>query len=161
MGTKIPFSTILFLKLDILLLDLLEVIHQSNLEAHVKYLGKKYSLQKNNILAETDILAFPTFYEKETFGLVNLEAMQFSKPVVTTNEGAIPDIVEDGITGFLVPQKDAIALADKLEILIKNPELRKLMGAQGRIKYENYYTIKHFEERMISIFNQILNPKYD
>ena len=44
--------------------------------------------------------------------------MQHSLPVVSTFEGAIPDVVEDGVSGFLVQQKDAIALAEKLELLI-------------------------------------------
>ena len=58
--------------------------------------------------------------------------MQFSLPVVSTFEGGIPDIVENGKTGFLVKQEDVEALAEKLEILINNPRLREQMGQHGR-----------------------------
>jgi glycosyltransferase involved in cell wall biosynthesis len=81
--------------------------------------------------------------------------MQFSLPIVSTFEGGIPDVVENGVTGFLVPQKDVEALADKLEILIKSPELRKQMGAAGRKKYEEEFTLERFEGRMVEILNEV------
>jgi glycosyltransferase involved in cell wall biosynthesis len=87
--------------------------------------------------------------------LVLLEAMQHSLPVVSTFEGAIPDVVEDGVTGFLVLQRDAIALAEKIELLIKNPELRTSMGIAGRKRYENNFTISIFENRLKEILNAL------
>ncbi len=66
--------------------------------------------------------------------LVLLEAMQYSLPVVSTPEGAIPDVVDDGVTGFLVPQRDTSALADKLEVLIKDPDLRVKNGSRGKVQ---------------------------
>ncbi len=140
---------------DIETAELFGKIKEYDLTEEVKYLGKIYGNEKRKVLATVDILAFPTFYEKETFGLVNLEAMQFAKPVVSTYEGAIPDIVEDGKTGFLVPQRDAEALADKLEILFNNPELRNQMGAQGRIKYQEQFTLQVFENRLLTILKQL------
>lgn len=121
---------------------------------NVHYLGKKFGNDKIVELLNTDILAFPTFYD--TFGLVLLEAMQYSLPVVSTFEGGIPDVVEDGVTGFLVPQHDAIAFADKLEILIKNPELRVQIGAAGRKKYEEEFTLERFEGRLVEILNDVM-----
>jgi glycosyltransferase involved in cell wall biosynthesis len=82
--------------------------------------------------------------------------MQFSLPVISTLEGGIPDIVEDGVTGFLVPQKNAEVLAEKLEILIKNPVLRNKMGTEGRTKFENKFTLSVFENRLKEILNTIL-----
>ena len=80
--------------------------------------------------------------------------MQHSLPVVSTFEGAIPDVVEDGVTGFLVPQKDPVALAEKLEILIRNPEMRNQMGEAGRAKYEREFTLERFERRMVEILER-------
>ncbi len=131
------------------------------LNENINFLGPKYGSEKQKILANTDIFILPTYYKYECFPLSILEAMQFAKPVVSTYEGAIPDIVEDGKTGFLVPQRDTQVLADKLEILINNPELRKQMGAQGRIKYENNYTLEHFEQRFLNILQSICKSTND
>lgn len=119
------------------------------LENRVVYLGEKHGIEKQAEFEKTDIFVFPTFFE--TFGIVNLEAMQFSLPIVSTFEGGIPDIVEDGVTGFLVQQKDTQALADKLEILINNTELRCQMGTAGRAKYEKEFTSEQFEKKMLQI----------
>lgn len=126
-----------------------------DLEQQVQYLGKKYGEEKEQIFANADIFAFPTFYAMECLPLVLLEAMQKSLPVVSTFEGGIPNVVEDGITGFLVPVKDAKSLAEKIEILIKDPELRMKMGKAGRKKYEEEFTLDKFENRIIEILNDV------
>jgi glycosyltransferase involved in cell wall biosynthesis len=127
-----------------------------NLENKVFYLGKKLGIEKEYAYQNADIFAFPTYYHNETFGLVNLEAMQNSLPVITTNEGGISDVVDNGITGFIIPKYDAFILAEKLEILILNKDLRLSMGLAGRKKYEKEFTISHFEKKLTSIFNQII-----
>jgi glycosyltransferase involved in cell wall biosynthesis len=126
-------------------------VKELNLENHVRYAGRKYGDEKNIELAGSDIFAFPTFYDFECFPLVLLEAMQYSLPVVSTFEGAIQEIVTDGVNGFLVAQKNTITLADKLEILIRDPELRLKMGKAGRNKFEKEYTVEKFEENMKEI----------
>jgi glycosyltransferase involved in cell wall biosynthesis len=132
-----------------------EHVNQLKLMHEVTYLGEKHGIDKYKIFSDSDIFVFPTHYE--TFGLVNLEAMQHSKPIISTIEGAIPDIIEDGINGFLVPKMDKIALANKLEILINNPELCYKMGAAGRKKYEQEFTFDKFESRIIEILKQVVN----
>lgn len=122
----------------------------------VEYLGKRYGEEKNAVFARSDIFCFPTFYHNETFGLVNLEAMQWGLPVVATPEGGIPDVVLDGETGFLVPQRNAEALADSLEVLLSDPELRFRMGKAGRRHYEANFTQSHFEERMRVILSEVI-----
>jgi glycosyltransferase involved in cell wall biosynthesis len=82
--------------------------------------------------------------------------MQYSLPIVTTYEGGLPDMVENGVTGFLVPQHNTEALAEKLEILIQNPMIRLQMGNVGYQKYENKYTLEIFEKRIVEIFDKIL-----
>ena len=77
-------------------------------------------------------------------------------PVVSTTEGAIQEIVQDGVTGYLVPQKDAHALADSLTMLLKDPNLRKQMGEAGRIRYLKYFTKEVFEANLIAIFERCL-----
>lgn len=134
-----------------------ETIEESGLKGHVDVVGKKYGEEKRTAFEKADIFVHPTF--NDCLPLVLIEAMQHSLPIVSTPEGAIPDIVEDGITGFLVPQKDAIAMADKLEVLIKDPDLRKKMGSAGRAKYEAQFTLERFERRMVEILTQVAEKK--
>jgi len=141
---------------DISAKQLNEKIKELGLETKVNYVGKKYGVEKNSYWQNADVFVFPTYYNYECFPLVLLEAMQYSLPVISTFEGGIPDVVEDDVTGFLVQQKDVQALADKLETLIHNPELRKQMGEAGRRKYEEEFTIEKFEDNMINILNACL-----
>lgn len=138
---------------DISVQAFLKDIGEKGLANSVHYLGEKYNEEKYKAFSEADIFVLPTY--NETFGLVNLEAMQFSLPVVSTYEGGIPDVVEDGITGFLVPVKDAKSLAQKIEILIKDPELRIKMGKAGRKKYEEEFTLDKFENRIVEILKEV------
>ena len=123
------------------------------LNERINYIGQLYDEAKQKTFAEADIFAFPTCYE--TFGLVNLEAMQNQLPVVSTLEGGIPDVVENGVTGFLIPTNDAEALAEKLEILINDPDLRSKMGKAGRKKYEKEFTLDIFEQNLNNILHQV------
>ncbi len=106
-----------------------------------------------------DILVFPTYYYNETFGLVNLEAMQLSLAIVTTNEGGIPDVVKDGENGFVCKRKDAESLALALEKLITNPSLRKQMGERGYTRYKEKFTLTAFERKFIEVMKISINSK--
>lgn len=141
---------------DINVHQLNKKVQELDLNNWVHYVGKKYGDEKHTEFSNADIFAFPTYYHNECFPLVLLEAMQSSLPVISTFEGAIPEVVEDGVTGFLVPQKDAETLANKLEFLILNPELRKKMGAAGRLKYEKEFTLDIFELRITTIIMEII-----
>lgn len=125
------------------------------LEETVHYAGRKYDAEKNAAFSKAAIFILPTYYHNECFPLTLLEAMQFALPVVSTFEGGIPDIVEEGVTGFLVPQKNATDLADKLDILINNAALRSQMGAAGRAKYEKEFTLGQFENNIVRILKTI------
>ena len=112
------------------------------------YRGRKYGADKNVFWKNTDIFVFPTFYSNETFGLVNLEAMEYSLPVISTNEGGIPDVVINGETGYTVEKNNPEVLADAIELLFKNPKLRIQMGQAGRKRFEALFTEVTFEQRM-------------
>jgi glycosyltransferase involved in cell wall biosynthesis len=117
--------------------------------------GKKYGSDKHFFYENADIFVFPTYYHSETFGIVNLEAMQFSLPIVSTYNGGIPDAVLDGKTGYLVPQKDVAKLAEQLRILILDPSLRKQMGHHGHLHFKEHFTLKKYEDNLISIFEEV------
>lgn len=132
-----------------------EKVNQMGLSHHVKYVGNKFGEDKKQALMDADIFAFPTFYNYECSPLVLMEAMSFCLPVVSTSEGGIPDLVDDRGTGFLVLQKNVEVLAAKLELLIKEPGLRRQMGEAGRRKYEQEFTLDKFEHRLTEILHQI------
>ena len=102
---------------------------------------------------------FPTFYHNECFPLVLLEAMEHGLPCISTTEGGIPGIVDDGKTGFLVPKHDAVALADKIEMFIRDTDLRHKMGSAGREKFEREFTLEVFEKRMVEILSNNVSVK--
>lgn len=126
-----------------------EIVRLRELTDLISLTGPVYSEKKVVLMKSADILAHPSF--NDCFPLVLLEAMSLSLPIISTFEGAIPEIVDNGITGFLVPPKDPESLADKLEVLINDPELRKDMGDAARIKYENEFTLGIFENRLREI----------
>ncbi|MCO6496707.1 MAG: glycosyltransferase family 4 protein [Chitinophagaceae bacterium] len=121
---------------------------------NVTYLGGLFGKEKESVFKDVDIFIFPTL--DEAFGLVLLEAMQHCLPVVATIEGGIPDIVEDGINGFLVLKNDVKQLAEKMEKLINDEELRVSMGRAGRKKYEEKFTLSLFENRLTKILKKVL-----
>lgn len=139
---------------DITAQQLNDKIDAIELVDHVHYVGKKYGIEKEQYFSKCDIFVFPTYYE--CLPLVLLEAMQHCLPIVSTFEGGIPDVVDDGKTGFLVPQKDPKALADKLEILIQSPTSRYSMGKAGRQRFEKMFTLEMFENNLLNILNKII-----
>lgn len=128
----------------------------------VSYEGRKYDKEKEIYFKSADIFVFPSFYGNETFGLVNLEAMEWKLPIISTDEGGIPDVVKDGENGLIVPcrrengknigpRAEELALA--IEKLIKDPDLRHQMGEDGYKKYKKNFTLSSFENKFIEGIN--------
>ena len=125
-----------------------EFVKNHQLEEIVKFTGPLYDNNKRQAYAVADIFCFPTHYSAESFGLVAVEAMMFGLPVVATNWRGLPDIVSDRETGFLVPPKDSTAIANRLNLLIENPDLRAKLGAAGRRRYEEKFTVDKFRAHL-------------
>ncbi len=136
-------------------------IESRGLVGKVIYVGKKYGDEKKEYFERADIFAFPTFYHNEAFPLVNIEAMEYKIPVVTTNEGGIPDMVIDGENGLICERKNPMALADAIERLLKNESLRVKMGECGYQKFKNEFTLNVFENRFTEILKKVLTSQGD
>lgn len=141
---------------DICAEEFRDEVHRLGLGMTVDYLGRKIGGDKDNLFSEADIFALPTYYPFECLPISILEAMQWSLPVVATAEGAIKESVLDGMTGYIVPQQDSETLADKLELLLRDPNLRQRMGESGRRRYEKYFTAEKFEERAYQLLTTLL-----
>ena len=129
-------------------------VAKRELEGMVVYHGRKYGNDKEAFLNAADMFVFPTFYPNECFPLVLLEAMQHRLPCVSTTEGGIPGIIDDGKTGFLVSKHDAETLAEKIQVLLTDAELRQRTGEAGREKFEKEFTLEVFEKRMAEILRE-------
>jgi glycosyltransferase involved in cell wall biosynthesis len=135
--------------------DLDDKLKEFKLDNKVVYLGPKYGEEKEKILLMCDVLVFPT--KNDVFGNVILEAMEFGLPVIATREGAIPEIIDDEVTGFLVEKNNPSQISEKLEMFINAPSLCKTMGAAGRDKFLKKYTLDLYESNLKDIFNKILD----
>ena len=140
---------------DVTVSDLESQCKELGIEARVKYIGRVSGQAKVRAFQEASIFCLPTFYHYECLPLVLIEAMQWSLPLVSTPEGGISDLVLEGQTGFVVEQQDAAALADRLQILLCDADLRTRMGAAARKHYENHFTELHFENRMREILSEL------
>lgn len=87
-------------------------------------------------LAEASVLAQASKYE--TLGISILEGMAAGLPIVATAVGGVPELVEDGVTGLLVPEGDAHRLSDALERLLNSPKLARRMGEAGRARAQKW-----------------------
>jgi glycosyltransferase involved in cell wall biosynthesis len=141
--------------LDISIEFLENNISKYNLAEVAEAIGPLYGDDKFIEFQNADIFVLPTY--NDAFSLVNLEAMQYSLPVISTFEGSIPDIVVDNITGLLVENQNVQMLAEKIAILLKDKDLRIEMGKKGYERFINNYTLKHFENNLIRTFQAILS----
>lgn len=130
------------------------LLNKYNLFKNITLPGPKYGSDKHKEFCNADIFVFPSL--NDTFPLVLIEAMKYSLPIVGSVEGAIPEIIDNGNTGFTVPKYDFESLAHKLEILIKNDALRTEMGNNANKKFKNKYTRKEFEKNISQTLNNIV-----
>lgn len=92
-----------------------------------------------SVLPVLDLFVCPSLYEG--FGIAIVEAMAAERPVVASAVGGVPEIVVDGETGLLVPVGDASALADAIHRLLRDPELARRMGARGRDRASDLFSV--------------------
>jgi glycosyltransferase involved in cell wall biosynthesis len=90
-----------------------------------------------------------------------LEALATARPMVVTNMGGMPEIIQNDIDGYVVPVKDFDALASRIIQLFSDPKLRKRLGNTGRQKVENHYTKKLMTECHLQLYQKILKGSDD
>ncbi len=107
------------------------------------------------ILKAADIYAMPS--HKEGLGTAILDALICRLPVVATRAGGIPEIVHDGVNGFLVPARDSVALGDALLRLLRDPALAAAMGDEGPRIVASEYTVDAMVEGNLAVYAKLLN----
>lgn len=128
-------------------------VNRRGLGTHVIYNGRKYGAEKARFFADSDIFIHPTY--NDCFPLVLLEAMQYQLPIVTTNEGGIPDVVQDGVNGIICERQNAESLAAAIEKLLLNPALRRQMGEAGYDIFRQNFTLEKFESNLCECLKRV------
>ncbi len=136
---------------------LLKLIQKKQLGEHVFFTGEVRPDETAGLLSLADISVLPSLSE----GLSNtiLESMALGLPVVATSVGGNPEIVEHGKTGFLVPPAAPEALAEAILKLLKNPDMRRLMGENGRRVIRERFSLDLMVRRYEDIISYVIQRK--
>lgn len=127
--------------------DLKKLAKRLGLENEVIFLGFRKDIPE--ILNILDVFVLASL--KEGLGVSLLEAAGHGLPIVATNVGGIPEIVKDGITGFLVPPKDSEALAEKIIYLLSHSEQARKMGENGKEQVRKNFSV----EQMVNSYTKL------
>ena len=127
-------------------------VRHLHLEKHVFLPG--FRADVINFLKSFDV--FVMCSEMEGLGTSILDAMAAGKPVVGTRTGGIPEVVDDAVTGVLVPPGDAPALAGAIVRLLENPSLRERMGQAGWARVRERFTVERMVDRTRGVYRELL-----
>ena len=133
--------------------NLKKLVKELNIEENVSFLGFVSGAEKYAYFKSADIYVQPSRYE--TFGVVLLEAMACGKPVIASNVGGIPFVVENGKTGLLFESENVEELAEKIMFLLKDDELRAKMGEAGRERARGF-TWERSAEMTVEAYKEVI-----
>ncbi len=134
-------------------------VEKLDLEKHIRFFGAYNHDELVDILKGAHIFVSPSVTAKNKNQDANpnvlKEAMALGIPVISTMHGGIPEMITDGIEGFLVPERDCKAVAERIDYLISHPELWKEMGLAGRRKVVSCYETHKLNDRLEKILHTI------
>jgi glycosyltransferase involved in cell wall biosynthesis len=105
-------------------------------------------------LNEASLVAYPSWYG-EGIPKVLLEAAACGKAIITTDHTGCREVVEHGVNGYLVPVRDAVALAESIEVLLSNPELRYGMGRKSRMRAEQEFNVTIIVRQTLDFYKKV------
>jgi glycosyltransferase involved in cell wall biosynthesis len=132
---------------------LVNIARDSGVERHVYFLTEITYDELSACYAASELFALPS--RGEGFGFVYLEAMARGKPVIGGAHGGAPEVIQDGVTGYLVPHGDTVQLATSVDALLSNPELGRQMGARGRERVEKEFSFTVFAKAFKKILREL------
>ena len=131
-----------------------KAIAERGLTDCVTYHGPQYGADKDRAFRRADIFVQPTF--DDCFPLTLVEAMQYRLPIVSTDVGAIPDIVTDGVNGLVCKQQDVDSLVVALSTLLADAAMRQEMGERGHARYLKEMTLEAFERSFAEFLKSVV-----
>jgi colanic acid/amylovoran biosynthesis glycosyltransferase len=129
------------------------------LKEHVALLGYRSTEEVRELLVHADVFVLPSF--AEGVPVVLMEAMASGVPVVASRIAGIPELVEDGVSGVLVPPANSDALARAITRLLEDPSLRRRLAERGRAVVEREFDIRREVAKMACLFEQTLRTGQD
>jgi len=128
-----------------------------SLAERVHFLGRVENHETPAYYHACDLVVLPSVNATEAFGIVQLEAMACGKPVVCTEVGTGTSWVnQHGVTGLVVPPRDPEALAEAINTLLANPDLREEMGRKGRERVEKEFTKEIMAQRVLEVYREVV-----
>jgi colanic acid/amylovoran biosynthesis glycosyltransferase len=141
--------------------ELQSLIDAFGINSHVKLLGWKRHEEIAELMRDGDIFLAPSVTssegDQEGIPVVLMEALARGLPVVSTLHSGIPELVQDGEAGFLVPERDVDALAEKLEYLIEHPQIWPKMGRAGREYVARHHDIDKLNDQLVNLYRRLLD----
>lgn len=134
-------------------LKLVQLAEDLGIKELVDFVGHVPNSSLPPFYASSDLVVLPSVSRLEAFGITLIEAMACGKPVVASSIPGPGEVVEDGITGYLVPPKDTVALAEAISRIVRDEKLANRMGKEGRKRIEENYTW----ERVASYYDRLYN----
>ncbi len=138
-----------------------QLIQEFNTEDKIKLVGQKSHAEIVEILSQSHLFIAPSVTAKDgdQDAPVNVlkEAMATGLPVISTYHGGIPELVQDNVSGFLVPERDANAIAQKLIYLIEHPERWPAMGEAGHKFVEAHYDLNRLNDALVHLYQSLLS----
>lgn len=122
------------------------------ISSRIRFLGQRMDV--GELLAAAQVSLLVTNWEG--FPLSILEAMRAGLPVVAASVGGIAESVRDEETGYLIPRGDAVALRDRIRQLLLSPDLRVRLGANGRARYQQQFTLDHSVSQTLAVYRDVL-----
>lgn len=138
--------------------QLKQQVREDDLEQRVFFLGDTDRRRLPSYYYACDLFCLPSIYRSEAFGLVQIEAHACGKPVVSTNlTSGVPFVNLDGETGLIVPPQDPDALADAIENLLNDAELRTRLGSFARKRAYEEFTLEKMVTRVKNIYDELMS----
>ena len=141
--------------------ELQQLIAKLNVGNFVKLLGWQEKSTVLEVINNADVFLAPSVTsrngDQEGIPVSLMEAMAVGLPVISTWHSGIPELVQNGVSGFLVGERDVDGLAEKLNYLIEHPEIRQKMGQGGRVYVKKNYDINHLNNSLVKIYQELLN----
>jgi glycosyltransferase involved in cell wall biosynthesis len=129
-------------------------VHEG-IAARVEFLGLRDDVHR--LVSEAALFVHPAVWG-EAFGLTIAEAMAAGRPVVGCQVGAVPELIEDGVTGLVVPPADAAAMAAAIARLLHEPALRDTMGRAARLRVERQFSMQAWVDNHVGIVGELARP---
>ncbi|MBW2742314.1 MAG: glycosyltransferase [Deltaproteobacteria bacterium] len=137
------------------------LINDHNMENVVTLCGFRDQTELIDLVADADFMIAPSITtatgDQEGIPNVLKEAMATGLPVISTRHAGIPELVHEGISGFLVPERDIDALAEKMNFLIRHPEKAVEMGKAGIAFVRQEYDIDKLNDRLVMRYESLLS----